>query len=138
MDRVAPVSRLLRRDQGDGWNLALGDSGLRIQVDYAVTFLTTDGFAFRIEQPFVLTDPSGHEQLLVPEGDPTKLAPVLLLSRTAVRRAAAFDDGRLELDFQDGSRVQVPCGEDYEPWEATGPEGLKLVAVPGGDLSIWR
>lgn len=132
------MSPLVRRHQGDGWNISLEDSGLRVQVDFALTLLTTDGFAFRIEQPLVLTDPLGREHLLIPDGDPMKLAPVLALARTNLSQASAFDDGRLELDFENGAKIQVPCGEDFEPWEAYGPEGLKLVAVPGGDLSIWR
>ncbi len=135
---MAPVSGLLRRGGDDGWDFDTADHGARVMIDYAVTVATSDGYAFRIEQPLVLTDRDHQEHLLVPEGDPMRLRPVLALARTAVASARAFDDGRLELDFADGSMIRVPCGEDYEPWEATGPTGLKVVAVPGGELAVWR
>jgi hypothetical protein len=132
------VSGVVRRQGEDGWDFDIADRGARVEIDYAVTVATSDGYVFRIEQPLVLTDADGQEHLLVPEGDPMRLRPALSLARTAVAGARAFDDGRLELDFADGSMIRVPCGEDYEPWEATGPAGLKVVAVPGGELSVWR
>ncbi|MGL5827773.1 MAG: DUF6188 family protein, partial [Nocardioides sp.] len=88
------MSALVRRHEGDGWNISLADSGVRIQVDFALTVLTTDGFAFRIEQPLIFTDRHGREHLLIPDGDPTKLTPALALARTTVTVASAFDDGR--------------------------------------------
>lgn len=132
------MSTLRRRVDNDGWELPVADAGVRVQVDYALTLLTTDGFAFRIERPLILTDSHGREHRLVPDGDPRRLAPALALARTTLISANAFDDGRLELSFDDASKIQVSCGEDFEPWEAYGPEGLKLVAVPGGELSVWR
>lgn len=132
------MSGVLRRRGDDGWVFGIADRGARVMIDYAVTVATSDGFAFRIEQPLVLTDVDHRKHLLVPEGDPMRLLPVLALARTAVASAMAFDDGRLELDFADGSTILVPCGEDCEPWGATGPTGLKVVAVPGGELVVWR
>ncbi|WP_246119481.1 DUF6188 family protein [Cellulomonas massiliensis] len=132
------MSRPLRRLGDVGWEISIADGATRVAIDYGVTIATTDGYTFRIEQPFVPTDAEGSEFLLVPEGDPLRLCPVLALARTTVASARAFDDGRLELDLADGSTIRVPCGEDYEPWEAAGPSGLKIVAVPGGELSVWQ
>jgi hypothetical protein len=135
---MAEMSRLLRRLHVAGWEIPIADTGTRVVIDYGVSVATTDGYTFRIEQPFVLTNVEGNELLLVPEGDPLRLCPVLALARTSVTSARAFDDGRLELDFADGSTIRVPCGENYEAWEAAGPGGLNIVAVPGGELCVWQ
>ena len=132
------MSTLIRRPENDGWILSLADTGVRVQVDYALSLLTSDGYIFRIEQPLTLTNGDGHQHLLIPEGDPAKLAPALELARTAMTVANAFDDGHLELAFGNGATLKVLSGEDFESWEACGPEGLKLVAVPGGGLAVWR
>lgn len=135
---MAAVSILLRRPENDGWVLSPADTGVRVQVDYALSLLTSDGYVFRIEQPLTLTDHDGRRHLLIPEGDPAKLAPALALARTAMLVANAFDDGHLELAFGAGLTIEVPSTADFESWEACGPEGLKLVALPGGGLSVWR
>ncbi|WP_116115998.1 DUF6188 family protein [Austwickia chelonae] len=137
-EEAATADALIRRPENDGWVLPLADTGVRVQVDYALSFLTSDGYIFRIEQPLTLTSSDGHQHLLVPEGDPTKLAPALELGRTTMTMANAFDDGHLELAFGNGVTIHVPPGEDFESWQACGPEGLMLVAVPEGGLSLWR
>ena len=135
---MATVSMLSRRPENDGWVLSLADTGVRVQVDCALSLLTSDGYIFRIEQPFTLTSSEGHQYLLIPEDDPGKLAPALELARTAMTVANAYDDGHLELAFGNGATIRVASGEDSGSWQACGPEDLKLVAVPGGGLSVWR
>jgi Family of unknown function (DUF6188) len=66
------------------------------------------------------------------------VAPVLAIARLSVQEGFAYDDGHLKITFSDGSTVGVPGTQDYEPWELTGPNGLKVASVPGGELSIWR
>jgi len=107
-------------------------------IDYAVSFGVQNQVTIRIEQPFVYTGIDGLEHLIVPEADPVKVAPVLAITRLSVRAAYAYDDGHLEVTFSDGSTIGVPSAQDYEPWELTGPGGLKMVSVPGGELSVWR
>jgi len=107
-------------------------------IDYAVSFGTQNQVAVRIEQPFVYTGSDGVEHLIVPEADPVLVAPVLAITRLSVREGFAYDDGHLEVTFSDGSAIGVPSAQDYEPWELTGPAGLKMVSVPGGELSVWR
>jgi Family of unknown function (DUF6188) len=107
-------------------------------IDYAVSFGTQNQVAVRIEQPFVYTGADRVEHLIVPEADPVLIAPVLAITRLSVREGFAYDDGHLEVTFSDGSEIGVPSAQDYEPWELTGPSGLKMVSVPGGELSVWR
>ncbi len=134
---MAPVTGLMKA--GDRWVLPVaGQQVAQLCLDYAVTLRLQNDVVVRIEQPFVITSPTGEERLIVPEGDVDRLAPVLNLVRSTVTEGAAFDDGHLELSFADGARVSVPSAEDYEPWEIVGPEGLRIVSVPGGELSVWE
>jgi hypothetical protein len=123
--------------EADGWEAESDDLGCRVQVDYAFTVSTTDDYSFRIEEPFVFVDVAGREHALVPEGDPAGLAVALVVARTRLSIARAFDDGRLELHFCDGSEILVSSSERFEPWVMTGPDGLMLVSVPGGELAVW-
>jgi Family of unknown function (DUF6188) len=107
-------------------------------IDYAFSFGTQNQISIRIEQPFVYTSASGAEHLIVPEQDPVQVAPVLAIARLSAQEGFAYSDGHLEVTFSDGSAIGVASTQDYEPWELTGPEGLKMVSVPGGELSVWR
>lgn len=134
---MASVIGLLKA--GDRWVLPVaGQSVAQLCVDYAVTLRLANDVSVRIEQPFVIANLNGEERLIVPDGDPGRLAPVLTLARSTVTEGLAFDDGHLELAFHGGARVSVPSTEDYEPWEVVGPEGMRIVSVPGGELSVWR
>ena len=121
------------------WLLPLADERvIWCCVDYAVSFGTQNGISIRIEQPFVYTNASGIEYLIIPEEDPVRVAPVLAVARLFVREGYAYSDGHLAVTFSDGSTIGVPATQDYEPWELTGPDGLKVISVPGGELSVWR
>jgi Family of unknown function (DUF6188) len=34
--------------------------------------------------------------------------------------------------------ARVPAAEDFEAWELVGPDGLRTVSLPGGDLAVWQ
>jgi hypothetical protein len=121
------------------WLLPLADEPvIWCCVDYAVSFGTQNNVSVRIEQPFVYTSADGVEHLIIPEADPVRVAPVLAIARLSVHESFGYTDGHLELTFSDGSTIAVPGTQDYEPWELTGPDGLKVVSLPGGELSIWH
>jgi len=116
-----------------GWLLPFADERvICCCVDYAVSFGTQGQISVRIEQPFVYKNANGVEHLIIPEEDPVRITPVLAIARLSVRDGFAYDDGHLGLAFSDGSTIGVPGTQDYEPWELTGPNGLKVVSVPGG------
>jgi hypothetical protein len=62
---------------------------------------------------------------------------VLALLDRAVSRVVAFKDGRLSLAFDGGWKIEVPGGAQFEAWTLTGPNGLLVVSIPGGDLAVW-
>lgn len=133
------ATRLEHQPEMNRWALPIGDETITwCCIDYAFSFGTQNQISVRVEEPFVYTSADGVEHLIVPEADPVNIAPVLAIARLSVRDGFAYDDGHLELTFSDGSTIGVPSAQDYEPWELTGPGGLKMISVPGGELSVWR
>ncbi|GAB3407660.1 DUF6188 family protein [Flindersiella endophytica] len=120
-----------------GWVLPLaGYQVTRCSFDHAVTLLFENDFEVTIESAFVLRAADGGGEQLVP-GDPPTLAPALTFWQRTAASALAYDDGRLELRFGDGGTIDVPSDERYEAWNLTGPGGLRVVSMPGGELAIW-
>src|SRR5258708_39338339 len=89
---------------GDHWSVAVEDAQVhRVAFDWSVVLSVGPpagpAFDVRIEQPCVLLLPDGNETVLVPDGDPMRLAPMLALVHRPVTRADAFRDGHLELQL---------------------------------------
>jgi hypothetical protein len=131
---------LIPRD--GGWVLPVaGQRVTRVCIDNeAVRLLCHNMLEISIAEPFVLLTPDSRRYVLDPAGAAMSLAPFLGVMRQVVRAGTAFKDGRLELGFGDGSRINVPPGSHFEAWTLAGPggpDGLKVVSVPGGDLAIW-
>lgn len=127
----------------DAWEIPLGGREVtQCQIDYAVTLVLGDAdgsFYVTIEQPFWLAASSERDEvMLVPEGPSEALGPALALLHESVARAVAYKDGRLEMDFVEGAKLRVPVGEKFEAWNLVGPDGLRLVSLPGGELAVWK
>lgn len=106
--------------------------------DHALTLYLDNDVVFRIEQPFVYTTDAGATHHLFPEGEPSALSPVLSVCRRALRRGRASESGELALEFLDGSLLVVPVSPEGEPWEMSGPDGSRVVSLPGGGLATWN
>jgi hypothetical protein len=131
------------REHDDRWSLlVLGGDVTQLRIDFALTLIVAaspdDGFEARIGGTCTLTMADGVAVELVPEGDPTELAPALRLVRLGVERAEAFKDGHMEIAFEDGSTLAVPADPDYEAWTITGTNGARIVSTPGGELAVWQ
>lgn len=83
-----------------------------------------------------MVEAADGSEILVPEGDTERLAPVVSLARREVVRAGAFKDGHLEVVFSDGTNLGVPADEGFEAWELVGPDGLRTVSLLEG-LAVW-
>jgi Family of unknown function (DUF6188) len=136
-------SRIDITESAEAWSIPLaGEQITRVCVDYAsVGLLASNGIYVDIEVPFNYSRPSGIERTLDPDGDAVNLAPVLRLRRLGVTECLAFKDGRLDVKFDDGTRLQVPMDLEFEAWGVSGQggaAGLRIVSMPGGELAIWR
>ena len=64
-------------------------------------------------------------------------ATVAQLSGRIVSLARADDAGRLSIEVADGTRLVATPDCAFEAWTFAGPDGLKVVCGPGGELSVW-
>lgn len=141
LEKSKPVkTRSSLLECNDHWIVPLEDDVVvQCRYDYALTLAVRefDPYEVRISEPFTLYNPDGTVGVFDPEGDPRKMGSSLRLLRHTVTRAIAHKDGRLEIDFDDGSCLRVPAGDHYEAWDLAGPEGALMVSIPGGDLAVW-
>lgn len=114
----------------------------RCSVDYAVTLVVGSGagaFYVTIEQPFWFrAHDAGSEAWFIPEREPEKLGPVLSLLHRPVEQIVARRDGELELWLGGRAVLSAPATEEFEAWNIVGPDGMRFVAMPGGDLAVWK
>ncbi|GAA2794694.1 hypothetical protein GCM10010452_23720 [Crossiella cryophila] len=58
------------------------------------------------------------------------------LTGTVVQAAAANESGLLLIEFDDAV-LRVEPDENYEAWSFAGPDGDKVICLPGGELAVW-
>ena len=107
------------------------------RVDYTFMVALDDDTTITVESDFTYRSADGTEHAVSPDDDPASCGPALVTSRLVARRGTAFEDGRLELEFDDGSIILAPGGEGYESWNIAKENGLKVVSIPGGELAVW-
>lgn len=114
----------------------------RCSVDYAFTLVVGSGdgaLYVTIEQPFWFrAENGGREARFVPEGEPEALGPVLSVLHRAVEEVVAHRNGLLEVLLRGGGALRAPASEEFEAWNVVGPGGMRFVALPGGNLAVWR
>jgi Family of unknown function (DUF6188) len=137
---VASVTGFELVEQPDRWTLDMtGAVVTQCRFDHAVTLLvdlSPGSVELRIEQPMEFERADGT--LGVPlQGTAAQMAPALELLQQEPTSLEAYKDGRLRVHFAGGGRLAVEADPDYEVWTLTGPGGLRLVCLPGGDLAVW-
>lgn len=76
---------------------------------------------------------------LAPEEDPAIAIECLKeLAGQPVTGSAISETGRLTVVFQSGISLVAEPDPRYEAWTITGPGGLIIVCLPGGQLSVWN
>ena len=96
--------------------------------EFEITIQIEGGFLFK---------EIDEEYKLYPDG-PTTLGPALSMFQKEVCYSIASKEGRLYIEFSDGSSLSVEADAEYEAWEIVGSRGLRVVCEPGGRLSVWQ
>lgn len=132
----------------DGWSLGLdGFMVTRICVDDAVTLHCTNGqksLALALEGPFQLhvpaskSRPRAESHELIPDAEPTKLAPVLSLLLGSIRCAQLKPSGIMEVELVDGRRVVVHAEEAFCSWRLTANKETVMMSMPENYAGIRR
>lgn len=47
------------------------------------------------------------------------------------------NDGNMKTELDSGCTIEFHPDEDYESWSVTGPNGYRVVCMPGGKLAVW-
>jgi Family of unknown function (DUF6188) len=84
---------------------------------------------------FTYVEPDGREHDC--GNDLATLGPALRLFGQVVRQVWLSENGDLTVEFEDDSRLVVPCDPNYEPWRLWGPDGPTLASPPGGGQPRW-
>ncbi|MCB9451589.1 MAG: hypothetical protein H6672_09120 [Anaerolineaceae bacterium] len=131
---------LFIRDHQDHWLLPI-EMGVvvRCTFDYGcVLEIAWRGLSInvRIEGDILFRTKDG-EKILSGE-DATLLTEILLILNQKVDSAKVFKDGKLVLDFSNEVTLAASSSVEYEAWQITSSNGLRIVCMPGGELAIWR
>lgn len=128
-------------ERSDHWIIPLaGEVVVQCRYDYAFTLIVGQvdpPYIIRISDRFELFAPDGSVCSFEPVTDHRQMGGTLRLLRKVITRAIARKDGRLEIDFDDGSLLRLSPSSGYEPWELHGPNDLIIVANTDGELVVW-
>ncbi|MEU8004496.1 DUF6188 family protein [Catellatospora sp. NPDC049111] len=132
-------SRVLT-EQADRWILPFrGLTVIQVQVDFAFGLTFNDQSTARISSTATLgwVNIAAHPDEVELEPERQDVAAGLALFNTQVLSAVAFKSGALRIVFSTGRKLTVDPDPDHEGWTATGPDGMRVVSLPGGDLAVW-
>ena len=112
-----------------------GQAVISTDFGYTVAVQFSGGYEVRVEVSFTLRI-DGVDREMEPGRDADAPA-VAQLSGQVVSLARADDSGGLRIEFAGGARLVATPDTAFEAWTAAGPDGLKVVCGPGGELSVW-
>ena len=105
-----------------------------VQFGHAITLRFTEQHEALIEERIQLT--VGAERVDVP-ADAEWSEPVSALAGRRVRTAGTLESGALHIAFEGDAELLVEPSTDYESWTVTGPGGMRVVCLAGGELAVW-
>ncbi len=110
----------------------------RCIVDYSFTLklMTNHEEGIGVSIHAVFSIDKDNERLNFNPEHPEGLGPALSLFRSQVKEILAGKDGSLKIVSSEAT-LTVPNSNQYEPWGLYGPDGLRIVSIPGGDLAMW-
>lgn len=108
-----------------------------VNIDYTVGLQLSEEYFIRIESPFKLILADSVVTLSPEEDAAPKFEPLTRLVGQQLAAANIAETGTLTVGFESGLSVVVDPDPHYEAWTVTGPNGLIIVCLPGGQLSVW-
>jgi hypothetical protein len=124
----------------DRWILPFrGLTVTQVPVDFAFGLNLDDRGAVRLSSTAILgwVDVVARPDKIELHPERQDVAAGIALFNTTVLSAVAFKSGALRLVFDTGRKRSVTGDPSYEAWTASGPGGMLIVSLPGGDLAVW-
>ena len=135
------VPRAALSEHDDRWILPFRGLGVtQVRVDFAFGLILGGGGTVTIISAATLgwARVAARPEKVALEPGRQDVAAGLVLFGAEVTSAVAFKSGALRLVFGDGHMLTVEPDPDYEAWTATGPDGMLVVSLPGGELAVWH
>ena len=131
---VADMGAGRRPRQARSIALLAGSKVEYVQLGHAMVLGLTGGRRVLIETVAHLDGPTGRFDV-EPGDNPSDVLATLL--GDVVRTAWTRDCGALHIVFGSGSELSVGVDADFESWAVTGPDGVLVVCLAGGELAVW-
>jgi hypothetical protein len=116
--------------------LIIGQQVTRIEFDYAVTLIFIDGSILVIETGLEISR-AGEMRRINADGFVEHSAAILDVLHAVLVSGDIDSNGKLILNFDNGTSFLIPANPDYEAWNFCSPEGLRMVCSPGGGVVKW-
>lgn len=104
--------------------------------DYTMTLETDAGVELNIENDYTIHTADASWGISPEPVSAESEQPTSLINRI-ISTTTSDETGTLTINFTDGDRVTVEADPDYEAWNLAGPDGRKIVCLPGGELATW-
>lgn len=107
-----------------------------IRLDYALKLWTTDNWEISIGSDAYLLRSDGMR--VIDSGTPQEQLPDYLaeLVGAEIAEVLVAKDGHLAVNFAD-AQLSVRASPSYEAWQLGGPNGERIICLPGGELASW-
>jgi hypothetical protein len=92
-------------------------------------------FMLQIESPLILKPHEKQSMVLKPSDYSRHLAKTLASGPLDMW---INENGSIDVSFADKTLLYVAPSEDFEAWNLTGSDGIKIVSLPGGQISVWE
>ncbi|WP_144118398.1 DUF6188 family protein [Catellatospora sichuanensis] len=124
----------------DRWILPF--RGLRVTqilVDYAFGLRLDDVGEVRIAGKATLgwVDAGVRPETITLDPERQDVAAGLAVFNADVLSSVAFKSGSLRIEFSSGHVLKARPDPQYEAWTTSGPGGMLVVSLPGGELAVW-
>ncbi|WP_067655203.1 DUF6188 family protein [Nocardia harenae] len=116
-------------------------AGRRISVaisDHLVALSAANGFELQIEGDFELEVAHSDRRAISLTDYGISRSDLESVLRGTITTATVDLAGILTVDFDSAMRLVVPPDADHEAWTLVGPNGYRVVCMPGGELAVWR
>ncbi len=115
---------------------------LGVTRSYAVSLSFTAGGFLQVETGFSLTLHDGRTLIMSVKdlSVETESVPVELhdlIGAVTKRILVNEEHGSLLVEFEDGSRLDVPAHPDFEAWTLAWRGGKMMISMPGAGIGIW-
>jgi hypothetical protein len=114
-----------------------GQAVTRVCFDVALVILTSGDYELHVETEAVLQVSAGNDMTFDPESPDVVAAHLVRLVRDVIAVAEVGAAGYLVIEFESGMKLVVRPNGDYEAWGLVGPEGRRIVCMPGGEIAVW-